>query len=674
MLHAGIDASSPFWPRLLSMPREAAMSVALALQLVDLIVAQPATRSWLWTPLLQLPLAAPADAALADLCVHIRQCVARLQLTQQSAPSAAEQRLIDELTGRVANNVDSLSLQRAMELLDVAPHGQVGERVAEYVLSELSDTSDLALMRKTAEAMLRCGVGPSSPLWRSLMRLPAQATQTIALIRHVLASVAAAREKLEIVAVCIERCREMPAEHRTDALDVLRAYFLMAETEATFTGAAALASLGDLIAIAVGKVDAVPPHAAYKRLGAFHAAVMCLNASHFKIQWPDEYKPVWKQVISNAASLGRLNLNAIPQIAKVRNDLRVAAPNINWNPVFDAKSNPIPERRFLGGSLRIRQTLSALLAGLDQLIQALESYNNVLHKQGKPRNEDPRKTLLKLKDEHIVKLINDLLKPGSVNLKHATTALRKLAGMPNKTMVSGLFDGSTGDKPTVRKKPTVRTTVSDVVKSLDGELAYLEEVEPSLCTAAKAWHDAWAGVTTLAADAGFEDELALCDEYEVQLLDLDSVNNLVLGHEVSCCISPTGGHSNALLERLSGSWFLWAVRNMAGSVTTVAWATLNQHQHLVIDFIDQRVNFRTPESSSNDMVGELLAYATNVATATNVAQVWLAEPAYARIAGVHEYTSRTFGEQDFVPFAPTFLGTKTFVDKLKGKNGFVRLV
>ncbi len=655
MLQAGIAGNSPLWQRLLRLPSDPAQSLPLIRKLVDFIVVQPATRSGLWAPLLKQALAMPVDDALAVLCVHIRQCVGRFPLG--SAPSADDQGLIDELTERVVKNVDALSLQVAIALLEVAPRGDAGNRVAEHVLSKLS-SSDIDTMRKTAEAMLRGGISLRSPLWRRLLCLPVDPAQTATLIGQVLGS--AAGEKPEIIRLCFERARELPATHRADVLTVLRTYFLLPSTETNFTGQDALTSLGDLLAITLGKTEAVPLHTAYKQIGPFHGAVVCLNATQFKTPWPDTFKPVWKQVIFNAASSGRLRLNEIAEIAAVRAGLRRdTAPHINWNHVFDAKQYPIAERRFLGGSVRIREALSTLLAGLRQLAPALESYGHDLHKAGVARTDTTRVDLMTLSG-NVVKLIHALFNCPTKTLKQAIDGLPGANDPLTRAMVSNLV-GKSG----------VRAEVLALAKAIGQALKGLP---PNLGAAAKAWLDAWNAIEALVKQQDFGAELDRCDDYLVQMLDLDNVDNLVLGHTVSCCISPDGAHSDALLDRLSGGWFLWAVRNTAGSVTTVAWATLNQNQHLVIDFIDQRVNFRTPESRSNDMVEQLLAYATNVAAATHVAQVWLAEPAWGRLNNLPAFTSRTFAVHDFVPLTPTFLGTKTYVDRLNGRNTFSRLV
>ena len=85
-----------------------------------------------------------------------------------------------------------------------------------------------------------------------------------------------------------------------------------------------------------------------------------------------------------------------------------------------------------------------------------------------------------------------------------------------------------------------------------------------------------------------------------------------------------------MLARLAGGWVLWTVRNLRDDTISIAWGAPNKQGDLVIDFPDERVNFRDPPRG-NDLIEHLFRFAVPVADHINARRAWLAPHHYGRL-------------------------------------------
>jgi hypothetical protein len=140
----------------------------------------------------------------------------------------------------------------------------------------------------------------------------------------------------------------------------------------------------------------------------------------------------------------------------------------------------------------------------------------------------------------------------------------------------------------------------------------------------------WARLAELVEQPAFAGEYKLCGDFELSMVDPDDVLNLRIGHEVGCCLAPDGHYHDQMLARLAGGWVLWTVKNMQGDTIAIAWAAPNKQGDLVIDFADERVNFRGPPRG-NDLIEHLYRFAVPVADHINARSVWLTPQHYGRL-------------------------------------------
>lgn len=418
-------------------------------------------------------------------------------------------------------------------------------------------------------------------------------------------------------------------------------------------------------------------HKACRELGPWHLCNIILNTRLEKIA---HYSRPHRSMVKNAIVDGTLKLDDIEEIRNHRDLVRKAVPGIGWEVVFNPGMEA-PTTRLYAGFPQLHQAATGCVKALQGMAPGLAQWGQNLQKAKVDAKDPLREELTKLNV-----LMKDLIT--QVSPKSARSFLSKVVvelwgpdgpGIPiGEQLMSHLIQVRKGEAkvhssideliPKLLNQLNVVLTLEDKLVQAAGEFESpyaavgSTERKPTLKDASATFQVAWNSLATLVADKDFVEHHAMGSDYIVSLINPNDVSNLILGHKVSCCGSPQGLHPELMMERLAGGWVVWSIAKTAGDTAAVAWATLNEQQDLVIDFVDERVNFRKPPLG-NDLVEALFAFGPKVAAAIGAKKVWGAPPLYGRLEGFSAF-KRPRQMQTFQIGVPPFMGKAPYTDSL----------
>ena len=385
------------------------------------------------------------------------------------------------------------------------------------------------------------------------------------------------------------------------------------------------------------------PCEAFRRLGIKNACDVVLNLA---IAAPYKHAAAYRSMLWKAMLEGTLGLDSIPQVNAHRALVRESEPSILWTAIFHPNRLGFPTRKFYNSFPKLQMNVDAFLKSLKVLVLEIGAYINVLHKKGVAPDAPERLALCAV--------VNGLI--GLVTAPEAKVRMDQLWGKNGETDIQV-------DQALLSRLIRDGAINADAARKVNQSVQDLETSPGSLGQKAAAMRECWLGLTDCVEYPGFKAAYALCGDYVVAMLDPDDVANLKVGHDVACCLAPDGEQAGSLFERLAGGWILWAVKNPQGETVAVAWGALNTERELVIDFIDERVNFR-PEPRGNNLVEQLIAFAPVVAETVNARAAWLAPARYGRLEGFEAFVLRPTEPKSFEILIPEFLGVSMYTDSL----------
>jgi hypothetical protein len=338
----------------------------------------------------------------------------------------------------------------------------------------------------------------------------------------------------------------------------------------------------------------------FRNLDGGIAVQMLLNCDKapekFEEHYLTSYKSLYNTLVKNAIQHGNLGLSDLDAIKSIHESVEICAPKVNWKLISETQTTSellqtkfcgFPELEAAAGDF-MNDTKTAIYETYD-LIKKIE-------------NSQVRGATMRDFHKICSPLLSALKGPHQVmagNIAGFENDIRLVLGekgMPTKVdqaLIDRLLSKSKSNTEKYEIKSNVYSAAQKFGKSIgDGtSLKTLISTQESMKIASTKFNQSTSRLNTLINHPTFTENYQDFYFYKIQPLKKNLVTSLTVGATVSCCLSPTGLHFDALLERLSNpAWLLIEAQDHENKTVAIMWAMLCESADgetcLTVDFTD----------------------------------------------------------------------------------------
>ncbi len=378
--------------------------------------------------------------------------------------------------------------------------------------------------------------------------------------------------------------------------------------------------------------------------------------------------------IHNAIVSGRLKLNAIVTtdgaIDNEQKRVKAADPNLNWSAISQPETHPAATEIKFCNSPSVQNGVSkfiqATLTMHEDIVAKMQLMSDAADKSGYWELEKV--------DKSIVSFLNRIgaMKNGKPDSNFSINKgvlgelfVKKAGSFEFKNNIIGMFQD--WDK-----------RFSSIKPHFGNDLPFAKN--------RNAWLTSVNGLLEMEKSPAFNTECKAFQNYTVKPVDKEDVTALVLGDEVSCCLSTSGRRLDELVRRLANPASIpVAVHDEKGTVLTVAWCFLCKDTNhpdgptsLVVDFTDMKPRLTQPHDvngvtvqnvQGNHIIEQLQSSLPELAKAFGATgKVYIGHQAHGRMELFPAFQQRQYSKAELeILGGNDFLGEEHYKDNI-GKD------
>jgi hypothetical protein len=418
------------------------------------------------------------------------------------------------------------------------------------------------------------------------------------------------------------------------------------------------------------------PSPAFRSLGREMGLALMASLHHTGT----ELQQVHAAILANAAQSGTLSLDEIPFVQDLGAKIKGSAAAIHWNALDQAPTVENGMQVRFCGFPELESTVGEWTRAAKNLLYSLRTFaaHAPTTREKKERTAavaKPFKALIQIFDPS-----------GSTAQTNATYLAQLLGQIFGKDGLGNIAYSEALLNSLLTKKAGVmefKPNVTEAINKLDASLDALNGRSESLKQAAQTWRDSWKKLEALAGRNDFNTLYKARSIYTIQPLDKNAVATLVIGEELSNCLSPSGTESASLIERLvNPAWVPVGLRTEESPVA-VAWSVICTSEVkgqdipvLVVDFSDMKPSYtqKDPQTTAANPLGmrlmnQLLEFLPEFAQKLGIAHVWLGKQRYGRMENFDMVTARTYEGQEFKIVGSQHMPVPSYTDNISPKIG-----